>query len=48
MEDITHYACMACKGTAPDAGVCETDGCAMKGVPLQPCGCVDGMHQRSM
>jgi len=40
----THYVCRSCMGTSDQAKACETEGCAMKGQPMEECYCEDGQH----
>ena len=40
-----HYICTGgCEGISGHPGVCNTEGCPLKGHELIPCDCADGKH----
>ena len=44
-KKATHYICTGgCKGMSDHPGVCNTEGCPLKGDELTPCDCTDGGH----
>ncbi len=38
----------ACGGIANEAGVCKTEECPRRGLPLAECNCTDGQHKSAM
>jgi hypothetical protein len=43
---MTHYFCTGeCEIVSQKPGICEAEGCSMKGQPLTPCECTDGEHK---
>lgn len=46
---MPHYICTGeCEGISQKPGVCQTEGCSMKGKPLESCECTDGTHEAGL
>lgn len=41
---MSHYACVSCKGSLPEMGICETEGCGAQWEMMNACECKDGNH----
>jgi hypothetical protein len=46
-----HYVCIGlntCGGLSAKAGVCTTEECPRRGMPLAECNCTDGQHKAAI
>lgn len=46
-----HYVCVglnACGGLSAEPGVCTTEECPRRAMPLAECNCTDGQHKTAI
>lgn len=42
-----HFVCRGeCGGVSKTPGSCKAEECSKKGLPLDPCHCTDGSHEK--